>query len=95
MTSLKFSKFNFTAAVDKIYGLFAPVNGGQNSASIMLQQLFQKNFRYARMMPLKFSKFNFPAAISSIYAQFAPVCREVYSAYLMFQQLAESTSCMC
>ena len=37
----------------------------------MLQQLFRKYFRYARMTSLKFSKFNFSAAISNIYAQFA------------------------
>ena len=41
MTSLKFSKFNFTAAVDNIYAQFAPVNRGLDSAYIMLQQLFE------------------------------------------------------
>ena len=70
MTSLKFSKFNFSAAVDNIFAQFAPVNRGLNSAYIMLQQLFRKYFRYARMTSLKFSKFNFSAAISNIYAQF-------------------------
>ena len=94
MTSLKFSKFNFSAAVDNIYAQFAPVKRGLNSAFIMLQQLFRKYFRYARMTSLKFSKFNFSAAISNIYAQFAPVGKVVYSAYFTFQQLFESTSCM-
>ena len=42
MTSLKFSKCNFSAAVDNIYAQFAPVNRGLNSAYIMLQQLFSK-----------------------------------------------------
>ena len=32
MTSLKFSKFNFTAAVDNIYAQFAPVNRRLNFA---------------------------------------------------------------
>ena len=95
MTSLKFSKFNFTAAVDNIYAQFGPVNRGLNSAFIRLQQLFRKYFRYSEMTSLKFSKFNFSAAISNIYAQFAPVSRGVYSAYFTFQQLFESTSCMC
>ena len=94
MTSLKFSKFYFTAAVDNIYAQFVPVNRGLNSANIMLQQLLRKYFRYAQMTSLKFSKFNFSAAISNIYAQFAPVSRGVYSAYFTFQQLFESTSCM-
>ena len=85
MTSLKFSKFNFTAAVDNIYAQFAPVNRGLNSAYIMLQQPFQKYFRYARMTSLEFSKFNFSAAISNINAQFAPVSRGLYSAYFTFQ----------
>ena len=67
LMSLKFSKFNFSAAVDNIYAQFAPVNRGLNSAYIMLQQLFRKYFRYARMTSLKFSKFNFSAAISNIF----------------------------
>ena len=93
MTLLKFSKFNFTG-VDNIYAQFAPVNRGLNSAYIMLQQLFQKYFRYARMTSLNFSKFNLSAAISNIYAQFASVSRGGYSAYTTFQQLFKSTSCM-
>ena len=64
MTSLKFSKFNFTAAVDNIYAQFAPVNRGLNSTYIMLHQLFRKYFRYEQMTSLKLSKFNFSAAIS-------------------------------
>ena len=48
----------------------------------MLQQLFQKYFRYARMTSLNFSKFNLSAAISNIYAQFASVSRGGYSAYI-------------
>ena len=94
MTSLKFSKFNFSAAVYNIYAQFAPVNRGLNSAYIMLQQLFRKYFRYARMTSLKFSKFNFSAAISNINAQFAPVSRIVYSEYFTIQHFFESTSCM-
>ena len=73
---------------------YANIWRGLNSASIMLQQLFRKYFRYARMTSLEFSKFNFSAAIINIYAQFAPVSRVVYSAYFTFQQLFESTSCM-
>ena len=94
MTSLKFAKFNFSAAVDNIYAQFAPVNRGLDSAYTMLQQLFRKYFRYAPMMSLKFSKFNFSTAISNINAQFAAVSRGVYSAYFTFQQLFESTSCV-
>ena len=41
MTSLKFSKFNFTAAVDNIYPQFAAVNKGLNVAYIMLQKPFE------------------------------------------------------
>ena len=41
MTSLKFSKFNFTAAVDNIYAQIVAVNRGLNSAFIMLQKLFK------------------------------------------------------
>ena len=42
MTSLKISKFNFTAAIGNIYAQFVPVNRGLNSAYIILQQLFSK-----------------------------------------------------
>ena len=41
MTSLKFSKFNFYAAVSNINAQFAPVNRGVNTAYIMLQQLVE------------------------------------------------------
>ena len=85
MTSFKFSKFDFSAAVDNMYAQFAPVNRGLNSAYIMLQQLLRKYFWYAQMTSLKFSKFNFSAAISNIYAQFAPVSRGLSSAYFTFQ----------
>ena len=79
MTSLKISKFDFSATKSNINAQFAP---GINSASIRLQQLFRKYFRYARMTSLKFSKFNFYAAISNIYAQSAPVNRgEKYCIY--------------
>ena len=94
MASLQFSKFNFSITISNIKAQFAPVNKELNFASIMLQQLFRKYFRYARMTSLEFSKFNFSAAISNIYAQFAPVSRIVYSAYFTFQQHFESTSCM-
>ena len=36
---LKFSKFNFTAAVENIHTQLAAVNRGLNSAYIMLQKL--------------------------------------------------------
>ena len=88
-------KVYLTDVVDNIYAQFAPVNRGLNSAYIiMLQQLFRKYFRYARMTSLKYSKFNFSAAISNIYAQFKPVRRVVYSAYFTLQQLFENTSCV-
>ena len=60
----------------------------------MLQQLFRKYFRNARMTSLKFSKFIFSAAVDNIYAQFAPVSRWLNSAYIMLQQFFESTSGM-
>ena len=94
MKSLKFSKFNFSITISNINAQFAPVNKGLNSASIMLQQLFRKYFRNARMTSLKFSKFNFSAAVDNIYAQFAPVNRGLNSAYIMLQQHFESTSGM-
>ena len=80
MTSLKNLKFDFSATINNINAQFAPVNKGLNSASIRIQQLFRKYFRYAQMTSLKFSKFNFYAAISNIYAQFAPVNRGVNTA---------------
>ena len=69
MTSLKFSKLNFFAAISNIYAQFAPVNMMLNSAYIMLNNFFKKKkyFRYLRMKSLNFSKFNFSAAISNIY----------------------------
>ena len=85
MTSLKISKFDFSATISYINVQFAPVNKGLDSASIRLQQLFRKYFRYARMTSLKFSKFDFYAAVSNIYAQFAPVIRGVNTAYIMLQ----------
>ena len=81
------TKFDFSATISYINAQFAPVNQGLNSASIGLQQLFWKYFRYARMTSLKFSKFNLDAAASNIYAQFAPVNRGVTTAYIMLQQL--------
>ena len=94
MTSLKFSKFNFSATISNINAQFAPVNKGLNSASIRLQQLFRKYFRYAQMTSLKLSKFNFTAAVDNIYAQFAAVNRGLNSANIMLQKLFESTSGM-
>ena len=85
MTSLKFSKFNFYAAISNIYAQFAKVNRELNFAYIMLQQLFLKDFRYAQMTSLKFSKFNISAAISNIYAHVAPVNRGLNWAYFMFK----------
>ena len=41
MTSLKFSKFDFSATISNINAQFAPVNKGLNSASIRLQKLFE------------------------------------------------------
>ena len=94
MTSLKFSKFNFSSAISNIYAQFAPVNRGLNSAYFMRKQRFRKYFWYARMASLKFSKCNFYAAISNIYAQLAPVNRGLNSAYLMPKNFFESTSRM-
>ena len=85
MTSLKISKFDFSATISNINAQFAPMNKGLNFASIRLQQLFGKYFQYVRITPLNFSKFNFSAAISNIYVQFAPVRRGLYSAYFTFQ----------
>ena len=53
MTSLKFSKFNFSAAISNIYAQFAPVSRKVCSAYFMFQQLFRKYFLYARMALLK------------------------------------------
>ena len=94
MTSLKISKFDFSATISNINAHFAPVNKGLNSASIMLQQLFRKYFRYAQMTSLKLSKFNFTAAVDNIFAQFAAVNKGLNSAYIMLQKLFESTSGM-
>ena len=94
MTSLKISKFDFSATISNINAQFAQMNKGLNSAFIMLQQLCQKYFRYARMTTLKLSKYNFSAAISNIYADFVPVSRGLYSAYFTYEQLFESTSGM-
>ena len=67
----------------------------KNSASIRLQKLFRKYFRYARMTSLKFSKFNFTAAVDNIYAQFTPVNRGLNSAYIIAATFFfESTSGM-
>ena len=41
MTSLKFSKFNFSAAKGNIYSQFAPVNSGLNSAYFMPKNFFE------------------------------------------------------
>ena len=86
MMSLKFSKFNFSAAICKIYAQFVQMNSRLSPSYFMLKQIFRKYFRYARMTSLKFSKFNFSAAISNTYSQFAPVNRGFYSGYFMFQQ---------
>ena len=87
MTSLKFSKLNFTAAVDNMYAQFWPVNMGLNSAYIMLQKHFRKYFRYAQMTSLKCINSNFSAVISNTYAQFAPVNKGFNYAYIMIEQL--------
>ena len=42
MTSLKMSKFNFSATISNINAQFAPVNKGLNSASIRLQERMKK-----------------------------------------------------
>ena len=94
MTSLKISKFNFSATISIIDAQFAPVNKGLNSTSIWLQLFFRKYFRFARMTSLNFSKFNFTVAVNNIYAQFAPMSRGLYSAYFMLKHILESTSCM-
>ena len=41
MKSLKFSKFNFSAAISNIYAQFAPMNRGLNSTYIMLNNFFK------------------------------------------------------
>ena len=87
MTSLKFSKFNFFAAVDNIYAQFVPVNRGINYAYIMLQQLFQKYFMYAGMTSFVFETIiEFSAAISmirNVYAQFVLMNRGLTSTCIM------------
>ena len=82
-----FLKFDFSATISDINAQFAPVNKGLNSASIRLQQLLRKYFRYAPMTSLKFSKFNFTTGVDNIYAQFTPVNRELNSESIMLQQL--------
>ena len=75
MTSLKISKSDFSATISNINAQCAPVNKGLKSASIRLQQLFRKYFRYAEKTSLKLSKFNFTAAVDNIYAQFSAVTK--------------------
>ena len=41
MTSLKISKFDFSAAISNINAQFAPVNKRLNSASIRLNNFFE------------------------------------------------------
>ena len=41
MTSLKFSKFNFSAAISNIYAQFVPVNRGLNFAYLIPQNFFE------------------------------------------------------
>ena len=41
MASLKFSKFNFSAAIRNIYAQFAPVNRGLHFAYFMRKQRFE------------------------------------------------------
>ena len=95
MTSLKKSKFYFTAAIGNVYAQFAPVTRGLNSAYIMHNNFFEgTSSTHDRMLSLKLLKFNFSAVIRNIDAQFAPVNRRLYSAQFMFQQLFESTSGM-
>ena len=94
MTSLKISKFDFSATISNINAQFASVNKGLNSASNRLQQLFQKYFRYAQMTSLKFSQFNFTADVDNIYAQIAAVNRGLNSSYILLQKLLDSTSGM-
>ena len=90
MTSLKFSKFNLSITISNINAQFAPVNKELNYASIMLQQLFRKYFRNARITSLKFSKFNFSVATDNMYAQFEPVNRGtkfcIYHAAITFKK---------
>ena len=42
MTSLKISKFDFSATISNIKAQFAPVNKGLNSASIQASTTFSK-----------------------------------------------------
>ena len=92
MTSLKISKFDFSATISNINAQFAPVNKGLNSASIRLQQLFRKYFRYARMTSLKkFQSLISPLLISAIFWKFMRSLRQwiigLNSAYIRLQQL--------
>ena len=77
-----------------MYAQFAPVNRELNSAYIMLQQLFRKYIRYARMTSLGISKSDFSATISNINAQFAPVNKGVNLHQSGFNNFFESTSGM-
>ena len=85
MTSLKISKFDFSATISKINAQFGPVNKGLNFTSIRLT--FSKVLPVCAMTSLKFLKFNFTAAVDNIYAQFALVNRGRTSAYIMLQRL--------
>ena len=95
MTSLKYSNSNFSVALSNIYGQVVPVHRGLDYACILLQQLFRKYFRYARMTSLKISKFDCSAAIKYIYSQFSPVNRGLNCAYFMLNKFFESTSGLC
>ena len=86
MTSFKISKINFSFTISNINALFAPVNKGLNFASIRLQQLFSKYFRYVQMTSLKFFN-NSTGVVDNSYAQFAPVNIGLNSSYIMLQQL--------
>ena len=90
MTSLKFSKFNFSAAIRNIYAQFAHVNRGLKFC------IFHAWTTFSKVLPVCANGFIevFSAAISNIYAQLVPVNRGLNSAYFMPQKLFESTSGM-
>ena len=85
MTSLKFPKFNFSAAISNIYAHFAPV-----SEDFFLHITRFNNF--SEVVPvcangiIKNQNINFSAAIGNIHAHVAPVNRGLNWAYFMFKK---------
>ena len=81
MTSLKFSKFNFSAAISDNNAHFAPVNR-LNWAYFMFNNRFRKYFRFAQMTSFIFETIiEFSAAIKNVYAQLVLMNRGLTSTY--------------